>query len=523
MNILGDLNFKNVFQEYKDVFFNSKKYWLIYLILIILAFVSLMDINDYNNPKLEIISFIVFSITGIFCICYYQLHNHEEELFKTVFVIILIFGILCSLILPICCAADEVEHFVRAEITSRGEIIPIYHEQPYIYEGTNQSGYYLTIESVLDLIEQGKQTWQNGFDNIDFKNGTIFETDADTQHINHTLVKYHSAFAQNPFFGYIAPAIGIIIAKLIDLNAIYLLWFGRIFNVLLYATLISLAIRKTPILKVPLMIVSLMPRIFSQISSVSIDALITGLAIYSIAYFFYMYKSPNLDYKNVLKFSIVVLLLGLCKVTYFSFILLILFVPLSNFKKRKYYLYAIASIIGLILIFLLWSKYYVNPVITQSCRVLGSLSNPNAIAQINYLLSHKKLTLISILNYFQFFDRDLNFIMKFNSIYLLFLGAVFFLYPREKFDFKAKFGALLVFMVLYIGTYIMFLVTWSKTVGLVPQGVQPRYFFPAFGLIPFVFGINNSNDDKTEMDSYLILISIAFIVFQLIFLITEFY
>lgn len=66
MNILGDLNFKNVFQEYKDVFFNSKKYWLIYLILIILAFVSLMDINDYNNPKLEIISFIVFSITGIF-------------------------------------------------------------------------------------------------------------------------------------------------------------------------------------------------------------------------------------------------------------------------------------------------------------------------------------------------------------------------------------------------------------------------------------------------------------------------
>ena len=481
--------------------------------------------EDYMNPKLEILSIIVFSLAGLFCILYYQNHNSEEELFKTVFVIVLIFGILCALVLPICCSADEVEHFVRAELTSRGELIPVYHEQPYIYEGTEQDGYYITIQSVLDLFERGKQTWASGFDHIDYQNATIFKTDADTQPINNTPARYHSAFAQNPFFGYIAPAIGIILAKLLDLNAIYMLWIGRIFNVLLYATLISLAIRKTPILKVPLMILSLIPWMLVQSSSLSIDALIAGLAIYAIACFFYMYKIPDgkLDYMDVLKFAIVVLLLGLCKVTYFALALLILFVPLSNFKEKKYYLYGIASVIGLVLIFALWSKFFVNPLVLQSNRHVGSFSSPAVVAQLDYLLNHKKLAIASVLNYLQFFDVDLVFIKKFNSLYLLFLGGVFFLYPRERFDFKSKLGALFVFLALYIGTYIVFLITWTKAGTLTPGGVQPRYFFPALGLVPFFLGINHSNDDKTEMDAYLVMLSIAFVAVYLFYMIVVYY
>lgn len=520
-----DLDFKSKLNDYKEAFLNSKKYMLIYLALMFLIFISLMGYDNYSNPKLELLAIIVFTLAGIFCIFYYHNHNSEEELFKTIFVIILIFGILCSLILPICCSADEVEHFVRAELTSRGEIIPEYHEQPFTYEGTKQDGYYLTIQSILDLIERGKETWSSGYDHMDYKNSTVFMTDADTQPINHSLAKYHNAFAQNPFFGYIAPAIGIALAKLLDLNAIYLLWFGRIFNVLLYATLIALAIRKTPILKVPLMVVSLMPMMLLQSSSLSIDALICGLGIYAVAFFFYMYKSPNgkLDYMDVLKFAIVVLLLGLSKVTYFAFILLILFVPLNNFKERKYYLYGIASIVGLVLIFVLWSRYYVNPLILHSSRTLGSLTSPAAIAQIDYLMAHKKLALVSILNYLQLFDNDLSFIRKFNSIFLLFLGSVLFLYPRERFDFKSKFGALFVFLALYIGTYIVFLVAWSPKGLLIPKGVQPRYFFPAFGLVPFIFGINHSKEDTTEMDAYIIMISIAFLAASLFNMIVAFY
>ena len=520
-----DWDLRNIFDDYKCVFLNSKKYWLIYLALIFVGFISFIKVSNYLNPILEISSLIVFAVAGVFCICYYQLHCDEEELYKTVFVIILIFGILFALILPICASADEVEHFVRAELTSRGEFVPHYHLENYTYEGTAQNGYYLTIQSVLDLIDRGKETWVSGFDHIDYNNATILKTDADTNPINNSFARYHNAFAQNPFYGYVAPAIGIAIAKLLDLNAIYLLWFGRVCNVLLYAVLISLAIRKTPILKVPLMVVSLMPLFLLQTSSLSIDAMVGGLGIYSIALFFYMYKSPkgSLDYKDILKFAFVVLLLGLCKVSFFAFILLVLFVPLSNFKDRKYYLCGIFSIFCLFVLFLLWTKFYMDPVILNSSRHIGSLGTPRTASQIDFLMTHKKKALISISHYLTQLKVDLMFISAFNSIYLMFLGGVFLFYPSERFDLKSKLGALFVFLTVYIGTYLIFLITYSKPGSLVVTGVWPRYFYPAFGLIPFTFGINHSNIDKTEINSYIIMISIAFIAIQLIYMIVEYY
>ena len=126
-----DWDLRNIFDDYKCVFLNSKKYWLIYLALICVGFISFIKVSNYLNPILEISSLIVFAVAGVFCICYYQLHCDEEELYKTVFVIILIFGILFALILPICASADEVEHFVRAELTSRGEFVPHYHLENY--------------------------------------------------------------------------------------------------------------------------------------------------------------------------------------------------------------------------------------------------------------------------------------------------------------------------------------------------------------------------------------------------------
>lgn len=520
-----DWDLRNAFGSYRDVFLNSKRYWLIYLALIFAGFISLMEVSNYSSPMLEIASMIAFAVAGVFCICYYRLHSDEDELYKTIFVIILIFGILFALILPICSSADEVEHFVRAELTSRGEFVPQYHLENYTYEGTPQNGYYLTIQSVLDLIDRGKDTWVSGFDHINYKNATILKTDADTNPINNSLARYHNAFAQNPFYGYVAPAIGIAVAKLLDLNAIYLLWFGRICNVLLYAALISLAIRKTPILKVPLMVVSLMPLFLLQTSSLSIDAMIGGLGIYSIALFFYMYKSPkgSLDYKDVIKFALVVLLLGLCKVSFFAFILLVLFVPLSNFKDRKYYLCGILSIFALMGLFFLWTKFYMDPVILNSSRHIGSLGTPRTASQIDFLLTHKKEALVSILHYLNLLNGDLSFIDVFNSMYLMFLGGVFLFYPAERFDLKSKFGALFVFLAVYVGTYLIFLITYSNPGSLVVKGVWPRYFYPAFGLIPFVFGINHYNIDRTEIDSFLVAISIAFAAIQLIFMIVSYY
>ena len=77
---------------------------------------------------------------------------------------------------------------------------------------------------------------------------------------------------------------------------------------------------------------------------------------------------------------------------------------------------------------------------------------------------------------------------------------------------------------IYVGTYIVLLLTWTP-VGQIEDisGVQQRYFFSIFPLIPFIFGFNHMEGDTTELDSYIIMISLAFIACLLLNLILKLY
>lgn len=320
----GFLVLNNKLSLFKVNLIKSRKYWLIYLVFILICSLSFFSMKNYIHPKMEIAVIFLVSILGIFFISFYHYLNSDNDLYKLAFIIILTFGIICSFLMPICIAPDEVEHFVRSEITSDGILAPNY-----------ENGSYVTIQSTLDLIKNSKHTRSTKFDDINYSKASIFHTDADTKPINYTHVKYPSAFAQNPFYGYLAQALGMDIAKALNLNAIWLLWLGRICNVILYSFLVAFAVKKTPILKVPMIAFSCIPLAIYQSSSLSIDAFINGLAILMVSYFFYMYKAPNksLGKKELIVFSIMGLLLGLTKITLFLFMLLI-YVYLNLDLKR---------------------------------------------------------------------------------------------------------------------------------------------------------------------------------------------
>lgn len=52
---------------------NSKKYWLVFLLLIFTAVISIFNIENYYHPKFEIAILVLISIISIFSISYY--HN----------------------------------------------------------------------------------------------------------------------------------------------------------------------------------------------------------------------------------------------------------------------------------------------------------------------------------------------------------------------------------------------------------------------------------------------------------------
>ena len=526
------------FQEYNDVFLNSKKYWLIYLLLIFVMGISTISKKNFQNPTFDIIIFIIVAFLGIFCIIFYFTHNNEDELYKVAFVVILCFGVFCALIVPICDVSDEAEHLTRAEITSQGVLIPVWDDGgtgiDRLYNHTDEGKYsharnegvgFKTIKSILFFNdEHGK---------------TVFEVNGDTDKIDYTPLIDGSAFEQNPFFGYLPQAFGIVIAKFLDLNVIWMLWLGRIANLICYAGLISLAIRRTPIFKMPLLAVACIPISIYQAASMSIDSMIIGLGILAIAYFMYMLKSEenSLEIKNIIIFTLICLLLGLCKLTYLAFIFLLLLVPRKNFKFSNVILSYIASISVVGIIGVLWSRYS-TPALMHSWR--SKLNYVDASTQLNYFIHHP----VFVKKFFtQIFTYDLGNMMYgvFNFFYaaspyhysdkyylilaliFIFLALILFCYPeKSKFSLKTRIGTLIVSLIVYVGTCFIQLLTWAS-IGFTNLGINTRYFVPLFALFPIIFKFKDFNWNKSKFDNYSIVFIIAFMASLILAFTTKFY
>ena len=528
------------FNEFKDVFVESKKYWLIYLVLIVILGSSTLTYGNITSPAFELTALLIVAVTGILCIVYYFMHDSENELYKVAFVIILCFGIITSFIVPICDVSDETEHLARAELTSRGVIIP------------HWTGHDLGVERAYNLTGHNKIAHYNkgaGYESIesvnfftDFLGKTVEHTPYDTDKINYTPILIVSSFEQNPFYGYLPQAIGMIVAKLLDLNVIWLMWLGRIFNLICYAGLISLAIKKTPVLKLPLLVVACIPISLYQAASLSIDSMIIGLGILSVGYFLYLYKADkkSLDTKEVVKFAVLCLLLGLCKLPYLAFIFLLVIVPTENFKKGKDIIpYIILCIIIVGVVGVLWSRYS-TPTLMHSWR--SKLRFINSTAQMDYVTSHPTFSLKFISQLFTYnlshiFYGAFNFFGAAQKVHysdnyhlivailLIFVAISLLAYPKNvKFDLKTKIGVLIILLIIYFGTAFIQLLTWAS-VGFLNLGISTRYFIPLFALLPIIVSLKIEKLDrfKENYDNYAMVFIIAFMATLILAFATKYY
>ena len=500
--------------DFKQNVFKSRNYWILCIILIVLASLTMFNAVNYAHPKFEIIALILVSLISIFAIAHYYKHGNEE-LYKTVFIVLLLFGLICAFMIPIDSVSDEYEHLSRAEITSRGIFVPEYN-----------NGSYEVAASLPDF-------YKNATDK------TVFEVSGDTLKIDNSMESVNSAFEQNPFYGYLFSAIGIALAKLLDLNVIWMLWLGRIFNVIVYAGLISFAVKKSPIFKIQLFAISCLPVCLFQAFSISIDSLMAGLGILAIAYFFNMCVN-KFDKKEIAVFTALCLLTALCKIPYLALVFLLLFVPKDNFKENNYYLYAVIAVICVSVIGLVWNSCYATPALSHSWRGQYFIENNVSVSgQLNYISSHPYDFLGTIpqliSNTIQIFSGFFNFYAytidggeycgsELVSVFLTLFVLLIAFYPSDyKIDLKTKIGAIIVFIIIYVGTFYVQLLSWSPVGQMVFNGVHTRYFLPLFALLPFIFTIFYQDENSKELDKYTIVFIILFMSAMVMSFAAKFY
>lgn len=475
-----DTHLKGLKEEILDI----KWYLSIYLLFSILFIYS-----SKFGPKTALSGFTVF--TTLSCILLLIINKKELPIHKVAFLIIIVFGLCLVFLTPIYGGPDEFEHIVRAELTSRGELIPQYIDNP----GNNLTHKdYISIRSIY-LINQ-----KNEYHGALFQK-TIFQTPWDTQKIDYTPTFVYCAFAQNPFYGYIAPAIGMFIAKKLDLNNIWLLWLGRLFNLILYAGIASYAIKKAPIYKEALFVCACFPLSIAQASIISIDATINSLMLLVIGYFLYMYELEDhaLTWKHITIFSILTLLCALTKITFIALGLLIFLIPKSKFKNNKTNILKVIGFLAISLLTELWLKLYSNKVIANCGNRMYYLKNEashkayilhHPISYIKSML-HPQLHSFLLKNIFYFGNNGL---INDATMGVALISFLIFciIYPQnKKIKRSGRIGIFFIGLIILFGTITTLYLSYTKRFDLI-LGVQGRYLLPLLVFAPMILNINNT-------------------------------
>lgn len=279
--------------------------------------------------------FLLLMGAGIVLVGGYLLYRNKISISRLYFGTIVLLGLLYSLVLPPLSAPDEVAHYIASyELSNRllglqplrdseGHI-RIRTEDVFIDDWTGDGdwdnatvvGKRLTRELYLELKERGLlSTGEQGY----------------------------SYSLQEPVkttrLAYIFPALGFTLARVLHLGGFGLLYAGRLFNLLFFAVMGTLAIRRLPFGKMLFFSISLFPMLLELAASLSYDCFILGLSFYLIALILDLgFSKERVDNGDLLQLALIAILLSPCKMVYSLLFLLCFLIPVRKFGKiRRYF------------------------------------------------------------------------------------------------------------------------------------------------------------------------------------------
>lgn len=418
-------------------------------------------------------------------------------------------GFLYSLVLMPLSAPDEVAHYVGVYELSNvliGKPEPMRDEEGRLLIRTEDVflddwpedgdpdnatviGMHLTGRSYGELFQRG-----------------IFSTGEKGYHF--TLQEpVHTSF-----FAYLFPALGFSLARVLRMGGFGLVFFGRLFNLLLFSILTTLAVRRLPFGKEVLLSVALFPMVLELAGSLSYDAFILGLSFYltaAVTDLATREQGPGLS--DFLEIGILAFLLSPCKMVYSLLFLGCFSVPVRKWKNIGSYflmIFGIAFLIALSLLLMNFqelSRYlhpsggavnYADAAATGSAaetyNLIGTLKTPVIFLKIlrnSFQIKGEEYLLTMVGHPLGHFDQGLG--------APIFLVGLFYLIVLLQgiFTRRGERGLSLLQRLCFLLTPALLVVTIlaSMLSAYTPKGtdyvlgVQGRYFLPALPMLLLSF------------------------------------
>lgn len=317
---------------------------------------------------------------------------------------------------------------------------------------------------------------------------------------------------------YIPSIIGILFGRSLGLSWTHVFNMGKVFNLLMYIGVLTLAIRKIRYGKLFLAIIGLIPTSLFMACSYSYDPWVIAWTGLGLAYFVSFLQTPEklIEMKEYFLMLVFFAIGCMPKAVYFPLILPALFIPSSKFKNSKQAFTIRASLIVVCLVLI---ASFTLPIIHAGGFGIGDTRGGaavNSTLQVQFILSHLQETFHIFWN----FIRDYLFLgldgpMTNAVTFMASLGAgkgwiwvmmVLFaigMMDREEessCDWKIRIigflGIVLTVILIVAALYVSFTAVGSKDVA----GVQPRYLLPLIFPAFYFMGTpgNRINRDKSE-------------------------
>ena len=318
---------------------------------------------------------------------------------------------------------------------------------------------------------------------------------------------------------YFLPATGITLARIMGLNSIYLVLFGRMANLILFILFGTLGIYFLPKFKEFIFLVSLLPTTIELAASYSYDAVMISSMIFFVSYVFFLaHEKKEFDIKDLVIVSLIAGLVLPCKMVYFPMLLMLFSIPLYKFKfrgkvdgkiKKENIAFFLASAV-VVLLSWVFAMYLVNraTVVGYSTSTTSSLEWAGEESYtIGYLL-HNKLkavklfynTLLLQLEYYHktMFGAYLGHAddvvgIPYIGFLVLNIGMIFSVFGEAKekqlLVKERVLTGISIFFVVFL-VLLSMLIAWTPISSEFIEGVSGRYFIPV--LLPLLMICRNN-------------------------------
>ncbi|MBC7765126.1 MAG: DUF2142 domain-containing protein [Hyphomonadaceae bacterium] len=434
----------------------------------------------------------------------------------------LFFGVLFVFLVPPFYGCDEPSHFLRAYQISEGVIKG---------EKIGSSAGGTLPQSLREADHFVFQQYSSGNKDSNKTREAMKQLEIPLAQQDRKFSGFSNVVIYSPMT-YLSQSFGMFVGRIFQMNILWLLYCARIFNLLFWVALITLAIKITPNHKLIMFVVALTPLSLYQASVLSGDSVVNGFIFLLVAWVLKQAQLKDTPFraKDILVMLVLSVAISLAKQAYLPILLLFFIIPSCRFRHKLNYFITICAVsaVGLVS-YGIWSVCVKDIMVTLN----EGASIPDQAA---FILHHPVKFIIAIRNTFLsvtgcallvesvgsvlgwpipcFLSSKVSAIILINIGFVALIDGHHIKIKKERMHHLAVIFATFIMGVLGIATVLY--LSWTPVGGEKVLGLQGRYFLPYILVASLLFcKLNVCNKVTQQLKTMSFLVTICILIITL--------